>query len=149
MAKFDTKNSMVVAFGISATLSGTTPSKGNIVDLKDVESATFVLQTGVVTDAGDANGFVTEIQESDTTADGAFTAVANANLVGLETALTVTLDTADSVAVGAIGYIGTKRYVRAVVTGSTGTNAVVNGVWILQRPRVAPVTNAAANIAAT
>ena len=149
MAKFDVKNETIVGFGISATLSGTTPSKGNIVDLKDVEAATFVLQTGTVTDAGDATGFTTQIQESDTTADAAFTAVADADLVGLETALTVTLDTADSVAVGAIGYIGEKRYVRAVVTGSTGTNAVVNGTWILQRPRLAPVTNAAANITAT
>jgi hypothetical protein len=145
----DMRSETTVAFGISATLSGTTPSKGNIVNVTDYGAATFLFQTGAVTDAGDATGFTVEIQESDTTADAAFTAVANADLIGLETALTVTLDTDDSKAVGCIGYKGIKPYVRAVVTGSTGTNAIVNGMWALQNPRYAPKGDAAALIAAT
>ena len=104
----DMRSETTVAFGISATLSGTTPSKGNIVNVTDYGAATFLFQTGAVTDAGDATGFTVEIQESDTTADAAFTAVANADLIGLETALTVTLDTDDSKAVGCIGYKGIK-----------------------------------------
>lgn len=149
MHKLDMRSETTTAMGISATLSGTTPSKGNIVDVIDYQSATFLYQTGTVTDAGDANGFSVEIQESDTTADGDFAAVSDTDLVGLEADLAVTSDTADGVAVGSIGYIGIKRYIRAVVTGTTGTNAVVNGVWALQRPRYAPKGNAAANIAAT
>lgn len=149
MHKQDMKSVSTLAFGISATLSGTTPSAGNIVEVTDYESATFLFQTGTVTDAGDANGFSVEIQESDTTAAAAFTAVANADLIGLESALTVTLDTADGVPVGTIGYKGTKRYVRAVVTGTTGTNAVVNGMWVLQNPRYAPPAATVANVAAT
>lgn len=145
----DMRSQTTVAFGISATLSGATPAKGNIVDRTDYQSATFAFQTGVVTDAGDATGFTVQIQESDTTADADFTAVADADLIGLETDLTVVLDTADSVAIGCLGYKGNKKYVRAVVTGSTGSNAVVNGTWILQGPRYAPKGNAAANIAAT
>lgn len=150
MAKFDMKNNTAIAIAINATLSGTTPSKGNIVDTLGYEAVTFAFVTGTVTDAGTASGFATEIQESATTADADFTAVADADLVGLESALTVTDDTADSVASGLIGYIGKKRYVRAVVTGTTGTNAVISGVAILQRPAFAPVAdNTAANIAAT
>jgi hypothetical protein len=149
MAKFDEKNNVTVAFGIGATLSGTTPAAGNIIDLKDHEAATFCLLTGTVTDAGDANGFSVEIQLSDSSAAASFVAVPNAELAGLESALQVILDTADNVPVGSIGYVGSRRYVRAVVTGTTGTNAVVNGLWVLSRAKLSPPATVAVNIAAT
>lgn len=149
MHKCDMRSETTTAFGISATLSGTTPAAGNIIDVTDYQAATFLYQTGDVTDAGTAAGFVVEVQESDTTAAADFTAVAGADLVGVETDLTVTADGTDLVAVGSLGYIGTKKYVRVVVTGTTGSNAVVNGIWALQKPRYAPKGDAAANIAAT
>lgn len=149
MYKQDMRSVTTTAFGISATLSGATPATGNIVDVSDYQAATFLYQTGTVTDAGDASGFSVEVQESDTTADADFTAVADTDLVGTEASLAVTADGTDSVAVGSIGYIGTKQYVRVEVTGTTGSNAVVNGVWSLQKPRYAPTGDAAANIAAT
>jgi len=145
----DLKNNTQLAFGLLATLSGTTPAKGNIVDLQSAGAATFYFETGTVTDAGTASGFAVEIQESDTTADAAFTAVADADLLGLESALTVTDDASDNVPVGSIGYIGTKRYVRAVVTGTSGTNATVAGVWVLGHLSLAPASGVATNIAAT
>lgn len=52
-------------------------------------------------------------------------------------------------AVGNIGYKGTKPYVRVVATGTTNTAAAVVGIWSLQKPRYAPKGDAAANIAAT
>jgi hypothetical protein len=149
MHKIDMRSETTTAFGINATLSGTTPAKGNIVNVTDYQAATFELTTGTVTDAGTAAGIVLEIQESNTTADGDFTAVADADLIGVETDLTITSDTADGVAVGNIGYKGTKANVRAVATGSAGTAAVVVGIWTLQKPRYAPKGDAAANIAAT
>jgi len=150
MAKVDHKSNFQIAKAIQATLSGTTPSKGNIIDLAGFEACTFAFMTGTVTDAGTASGFVFEIQESDTTADTAFTAVADADLVGLESALAVTSDASDGIAVGTIGYTGAKRYVRVVVTGSTLTDAVINGIAFVGNPLVAPVvTFAATNIAAT
>lgn len=149
MSKFDMKSNTQIAKAIQATLSGTTPSKGNIIDLTGFEACTFAFFTGTVTDAGTASGFATEIQESDTTVDGAFTAVADADLVGLESALTVTSDAADGVPVGTIGYVGNKKYVRAVVTGTTLTDAVINGVAILQKALINPPATTQANIAAT
>lgn len=149
MHKTDMRSETQIALAISATLSGTTPSAGNIVDVSDFGSATLVLGNGTVTDAGDTAGFSYEVQESDSTAAASFTAVANADLIGLESALAVTLDAADNVANGTIGYIGTKRYVRVVATGTTGTNAVVWGAWVLQKPRYAPKGNVAQAIAAT
>mgnify|MGYP000020579200 CR=1 FL=1 len=149
MHKKDMRSETTTAFGISATLSGATPAAGNIVDVTDYAAATFLYQTGAVTDAGAAAGFSIEVQESDTTAAADFTAVADADLIGTEASLAVTVDSTDSVAIGSIGYIGTKKYLRVVVTGTTGTDAVVNGVWALQAPRYAPKGDAAANIAAT
>lgn len=150
MAKFDVKNDMQVALAISATLSGSTPSKGNIIDMQGFEAATLVLLNNVVTDAGDASGFAYEVQESDSKADASFTAVANEDLVGAESALTVTSDSADNVINGTIGYVGNKQYVRVVATGTTGTNALVSGVWIKSRPHIRPVASfTAAPIAAT
>lgn len=149
MKKQDMKTLSRVALAINATLSGTTPAKGNIVDVGDHGAATFALITGTVTDAGTAAGITWVIEESDTTADADFTAVADADLAGTEAALAITLDTADNVPVGLIGYVGSKRYVRAVATGTTNTAAVVAGVWLLQNPRYAPQGDTAANVAAT
>jgi len=39
--------------------------------------------------------------------------------------LTVTSDDDDNRMIGAIGYVGGKRYVRIVATGTTGTDAAV------------------------
>ena len=150
MSYKDLKNSIQVATSGIHTLAGATPAKGNIVDRTGFGNVTFTLITGTVTDAGTTAGFATEIQESDTTADTDFTAVANADLLGLESALTVTADADDNKAVGSIGYKGNKRYVRAVHTGTTGTDAVIAGTWIKSAPDVQTVTPTfAANIAAT
>jgi hypothetical protein len=149
MHKTDMRSETVLASGIVATLSGTTPVKGNIVDLSNAGAATLLLATGTVTNAGTAAGFGFEVQESATTADGDFTAVADDDLVGLEADLSVTSDDDDDTAIGSIGYIGVKRYVRVVATGSTGTDAAVSGVWALQKLRYAPGGTVAAEIAAT
>lgn len=149
MHKTDMRSETTIAHGLFATLSGTTPAAGNIIDTADYGAVTFALITGPVTDAGAAAGITFVMQESDTTAAADFTAVADADLLGTEAGLAVAVDTMDGVAVGTLGYRGTKRYARMVATGTTGTDAAVAGVWILQRPRYAPKGDAAALIAAT
>ena len=138
----DLKNNVEVAFGINATLSGTTPATGNIADLRGFDSAALTLQTGVVTDAGTAAGFTIKLQDSDTTANADFTDVTGATLA-------VLADTDDSVAVGVIGYVGGKRYVRCVVTGTTGTAADIMGTWVKSKAHRSPLGVAADNVAAT
>jgi len=112
------------AIALSATLSGVTPAAGGAIDMQGWEGLTFTVSTGTVTDAGTVSGFSFEVQESDAQ-DSGYTAVADADLIGLESALTVTDDTDDNVLVGSIGYRGEKRYVRVVATGTTGTDAAV------------------------
>ena len=150
MAKKDLKTQMVVAAPLSATLSGTTPQSTPWVDTQDCESVTFLVSTGTITDAGDATGIRAEVQHSDLITAASAVAVDNSDLVGLETDLTITLDTADNVPIGSIGYVGSRRYTRLVLTGSTGTAGVVNVVAVKSHLKVAaPASPVQANIAAT
>lgn len=125
MAKFDNRNGAEHGLALSATLSGTTAAAGDWIDMQGWEALNFSVSTGTVTDAGTTSGFSFEVQESDTTAAADATAVADADLIGAESDLTVTDDDADDTFVGTIGYRGGKRYVRIVATGTTGTNAAV------------------------
>ena len=126
MAVFDTRNDAEYGMGLSATLSRTTKAEGDWIDIQGWQSVTFSVGTGTVTDAGTASGFSFQVEEGDDTTDAGATAVADADLVGTEAALTVTADTDDDKLIGSIGYIGSKRYVRMTAVGTTGTNAVVN-----------------------
>ena len=126
MAVFDTRNDAEYGMGLSATLSGTTKAEGDWIDMQGWQSVTFSVGTGTVTDAGTTSGFSFQVEEGDDTTDAGAAAVADADLVGTEAALTVTSDTDDDKMIGSIGYIGSKRYVRMTAVGTTGTNAVVN-----------------------
>ena len=126
MAVFDTRNDAEYGMGLSATLSGTTKAEGDWIDMLGWKSVTFSVGTGTVTDAGTASGFSFQVEEGDDTTDAGATAVADADLVGTEAALTVTSNNDDNKMIGSIGYIGSKRYVRMTAVGTTGTNAVVN-----------------------
>jgi hypothetical protein len=93
-----------------------------------------------------------KLQHSDTTLGTDFADVSAAGLVaGLSgsTTVTVTLDTADNVIAGGVGYVGGKRYVRGVITGTTGTDAIVNVLAVLGKPTQAPVAIVGATTAST
>jgi len=100
-----------------AVLSATT--KGNPVDLTGFDSAMVTIPTGAIVGAGD---FTPKVQESDTTTDGDFTDVAAKDLVGT---LPATLAASSTVKQG---YIGSKRYVRAVLTKNGGTSIAASAV---------------------
>ena len=125
MAQFDMRNNAEYGLALSATLAGTTAAAGKWINMQGWEAVTFTVSTGTVTDAGTTAGFSFEVQEGDTTAAADATAVADADLIGTEAALTVTADGDDDKFIGSIGYRGSKRYVRIVATGTTGTTAAV------------------------
>lgn len=138
MAQRDGQNGKVVVHLGNLTLSGTTPAASAWVDTQGADKVTFILIPNTVTDAGTASGFSTEIQESDTTAAAAAAAVADDELLALETSLTVTSDSADNTVAGVIGYVGNARYVRARATGTTGTDADMTVIAILEDLNYAP-----------
>jgi len=148
----DLISNMTILRGAPQTLSGTTPNNSALIDRRGYDAVTVYLANDTVTDAGDAAGYTMKLQHSDSTVAGTFVDVPAASLVaGLSgaTTVTVTLDTADNVIAGGVGYIGGLRYVRGVITGTTGTNAVVNVLAVMGKPHRAPAAIVGATTAAT
>jgi len=110
-----------------AVLAATT--KGTAMDLLGFDSAAMIVNTGDIAGAGD---YTASLQESDTTTDGDFTPVAAANLHG---AFPASL-TANGVF--AVGYVGSKRYIRVVITKNSGTSIAAGAVLAKGHPAKLP-----------
>lgn len=140
-------NMQVINLG-PLSLSGVTPAASAWVDTLGFDSCTLAMVNGTVTVAGVA-GFTATMQHSDSTA-----AASAVNILPVESTtgaigVTTTVDTADNVVAGGVGYNGSRRYVRFNVVGTTNTNAAVTIVAILSRAARAPTTFAGASVAAT
>lgn len=119
--------------GVVATLAPAVQAatlKGSAVDLRGYDSAAVVINTGAIV----ADGlYDVKLQESDTTTDGDFSDVVAADLIGdLPAAL-------EASSVYRQGYVGTKRYIRAVITKQSGTSIAAGAVVVLGNPALAPV----------
>jgi hypothetical protein len=103
-----------------APIVKTASVNGTGVDLAGYNGAQLVFHCGVVTDGT----FTPSIEESDSSGSG-YAAVAAADTIGSLVAMT-------SGSIQSVGYAGTKRYVRPVITvsGSPSTGAVVAAVVI-------------------
>lgn len=101
----------------------TATANGSGVDLSGYTKAMFLAHIGTITDGT----FTLSAEESDD--NSTFTAVAAGNLSGAFVAATSSADDT----VQEVGYLGSKRYVRAVVTvtGSPGTGGPV-GVTVVR-----------------
>jgi len=115
-------------------LSGDT-TEGTGVDTAGYESCTFHFNIGAAVDTSDADYKLQESADNIT-----FTDVASTDIIGSDTILSLT-NTTGANATLKKGYIGTKRYVRAYLTITTGGS----GSWphavtvILGHARKAPV----------
>ncbi len=148
MAQFDITSDLNLTRGANQTLSGVTPNNSALIDMQGWEALTVYLETGAVTDAGTASGFTMKLQHSDSTATGTFVDCTAAEVIGDN--LTVTAEADATKVIGGIGYRGAKRYVRAVVTGTTGTDAVVHMLFLRGRSTTSrPVPTIGATTAAT
>jgi len=141
-------NKQVVLLG-TVTLSGTTPGATSWVDTREFDAATLVLVTQTVTDAGTASGFTFTAQHADDTAAASAAAIATADAINGTISLTVTADADDDKVIGGIGYIGSKRYLRLNGVGTTGTDATVKVLAILNKPHRAKTTFVGSSVAAT
>lgn len=135
-----------IARGANQTLSGATPNNSRAFDVRGFNAVTFDLHTGTVTAAG-TGGFTMKLQHSDTLGGADFADVPAAQVIG--TAPVVTSNDDDNVIAGSLGYVGIKPYVRAVITGGSGTDAVVFVVANLAKPHRAPVARVGASLATT
>lgn len=99
------------------TIAANATTKGAGVDLEGFLGAEVLFVSGTLTD-GD---YACKLQESDDDVDGDYTDVAAGDLIGAEP----TFVPADGGKVKAVGYIGGKRWLRAVITS---TNVTAGGV---------------------
>ena len=131
------------------TLSGTTPAASAWVDARGFDAVTIEMINNTITDAGTAAGYTATMQHGDdSTTAGAADVVADDTVKGTIT-LAETSDSADNTTAGALGYRGSKRYVRFNVVGTTGTDADVTIVAKLHKAHRAPTTYVGTSVAAT
>ncbi len=152
MAKYDLITDLNHVQGALQTLSGTTPNASAAIDMQGYQGLVVYARTHTVTDAGTAAGFTMKLQHSDTLVGASFVDCTADDLLANSaggTTLTVTADTDDNVLMGGVGYCGNRRYVRAVFTGTTATDAVVNIMAIRGRPHFAPVATTGTTTATT
>jgi hypothetical protein len=119
--------------GVAASLVPATQSataKGTAVDLRDYDSAALVITTGAIVASG---LYVMSMQESDTTTDGDFADVGADDMVGSFPASLAASTTYK------VGYVGTKRYVRAVITKTSGTSIDAGAAFVLGNAHRSPV----------
>ncbi len=131
MSRLDNVNDISVAQSL-VPAARTAAANGTGVDLAGYNAAAVVITSGTITDG---TLYTFEVQESDD--NSAFTAVADADLIGTEPALAAT----DDNVVREIGYKGIKRYIRvaiAAVTGSPSTGGVFAAVVVRGKPRKFP-----------
>ncbi|MFN3549628.1 MAG: hypothetical protein ACK4U0_19245 [Mesorhizobium sp.] len=136
----DMHSNIKVVHAITPAAVGTTGIAGGklsaILDRKQAgvyyRSAEFIFNSG--TSATVADTITPVIYEAAATGDS-FTSVADADLLGAETALTLTAAKS-----GNIGYRGNKRYLKIRLFGVGTATAVVAASLILGNPDIAPTS---------
>lgn len=125
----DNHSSMSPASTLAPAVYAAT-TKGTAVDLQGFGSAELVVNAGDIVSAG---LFDVALQHSDTTTDGDFVAVPAGFLIGTLPAALAATSTYRQ------GYVGSKRYVRAVITKQSGTSVAASAVIVRGHPAIAPV----------
>jgi hypothetical protein len=112
----------------------TATKTGSTIDTRGFGAVTFIVEVGAVATADGSNTVSFSLDHSD---DGStWTAVGASKTKGDG----ITIDaTGDAHKVGALGYIGGKRYVRLVGTETGTTDANYGALALLGLPELAPV----------
>lgn len=123
MSNKDLKNNINIEPTITAVTAGVTTTTGDPIDCQGYEGVTVELTSGLLSVGTLA------IHESDASGSG-FAVAAATDVIGTQLSSLVIDD------VISLGYIGSKRYVKAVVVTSTG--GIICANVILSSPAIAP-----------
>ena len=137
--KFDLMNKLDLKRAISPAAAATdnTAFVSEILDTQGYDGIMLAILTGALADA-DAT-FTVLLEEGDAANLSDATAVADADLNGTEALASFTF--ADDNEMRKLGYVGSKRYIRATITPAANSgNAFVAATWVL-RPETAPASN--------
>lgn len=120
------------------SVADNTAQVSQIIDRQGFDSVTFVILTGSIADADTTFTVLVEDGDASNLSDAA--AVADADLLGLETTAGFQFD--DDNETRKIGYVGMKRYVRLTITPANNASAaLLAAVAILGHPAKAPTLN--------
>jgi hypothetical protein len=119
------------------SVSDTTAQVSQILDTRDMSGVMLAIATGSIADA-DAT-FTVLIEESAASDLSGGNAVADADLIGTEALAAFQFD--DDNECRKIGYVGSKRYIRATITPvANASAAVIAAMWVC-RPLRMPAEN--------
>lgn len=131
----DMHNNISVLHAITPQAVGTSGIAGGklsgVLDRRGFESVEFIYSSGASASVADT---ITPVIYEGTTTGGSFTSVADADLLGAETALTLTAAKS-----GRVGYNGNKRYLKIRLYGTGTATAVVGAVAVLGKASQAPI----------
>lgn len=124
---------------VAALTNLNTPIVSSILDTFGFGSATLALITGTETDTNATT--VVLLEESNDPAMAGATAVADIDLIGTELLAAFQFD--DDIETRKLGYVGSKRYIRATVTpsGNDAGNIFLAGLWVQGFPNSYPTAN--------
>ena len=115
----DLKNNIALSQSL-APASRNASANGTGVDLQGSESAVVMFSLGALTDGT----HTPKVQESDASGSG-YTDVAAADLIGSLSAMTAN-------SIQQVGYIGNKRYIRAVLTVAGATTGALSSAVVIE-----------------
>jgi hypothetical protein len=115
----DLKNNIALTQSL-APAARTASANGTGVDLQGSESAVVMFSLGALTDGT----HTPKVQESDASGSG-YTDVAAADLIGSLSALSANT-------IQQVGYIGNKRYIRAVLTVAGATTGALSSAVVIE-----------------
>jgi hypothetical protein len=140
--KFDIMNDIDVKRALSpkAAVTDNTAYVSEILDMKGAHAAGLIILIGANTDTNAT--FTTLLEESDASDMTGATAVSDNDLIGTEALASFTAADDDN-KVKKLGYIGSKRYIRATITpaGNDSGNHFVAAVWLRGHLENAPAPN--------
>jgi hypothetical protein len=135
MAK-DLFNNVKIARMISPISPAATGNiNSSIVDTAGFNSCLVVIASGA--QGAGVTGVTPTLQESATTTTGDFTAVADADLIGLESGATLAA-AANQQKQAKLGYVGSKRYIRLQLAVTGSATGVYSAMAVLGDPIKGP-----------
>jgi hypothetical protein len=130
----DMHNNISVLHAITPqTVSTTGAANGRLsaaLDRRGFESVEFIYSSGASATVADT---ITPVILECDTVSGTYTSVANGDLLGAETALTLT-----AAKTGRVGYNGNKRFLKIRLFGIGTATAIVAATAVLATPAVRP-----------
>jgi hypothetical protein len=133
-------NNVKVSRAISPVAAGTnnTAYVSEILDTANFADNELAIMIGANTDTNAT--FTVLLEEGDDAALSDNAAVADVNMLGTE--VLASFDYGDDNETRKLGYIGTKRYIRATITpaGNDSGNIYIAAVWVQSGARKAPIS---------